>query len=285
MADPGFCPSCNQLLEFHHIGESVLHFRKCVHCDGVWLDRENLAPLTRWFASASAYEHTPLYGNTEKSAFGLTEGSLLDGLLGLFTDDNPVRRFPWVTVALILVNVMMSAWSLFFKEQAKSLYLVPGEARFALQTFLTSMFMHADIFHLVGNMYCLWVFGDNIEDRLGRWKYLLLYLATGVCADLLYIALTTQPNIPTLGASGAISGIMGAYLVLYPGAKIRINDTFFLRGFEYSMPAWLYLGILFFGFQVFYAWVNIPGVAWFAHIGGFAAGFVSVFFLRQLNAL
>jgi len=283
--EPGFCPRCNQLLEFHPIGQSDLYFRKCMNCKGVWVDRRNLSPLTRWFASASAYEQSPLYGGGNKSVFDLQEGSLTAGLLDLFSDDNPVRHFPWATLILVLLNTAIFVWSFFFKEQAAVLYLVPSEAAFALHTFLTSMFMHGDIFHLIGNMYCLWVFGDNIEDRLGKWKYLLLYLGTGICADLLYVATTTQPDIPTLGASGAVSGVMGAYLVLYPGAKIRINDTFFLRAFEYTMPAWLYIGVLFFGFQILYAWLNIPGVAWFAHIGGFAAGFASAFFMRMLNML
>ncbi len=285
LTEAGFCPKCNQLLEFNYIGKSALHFQKCVNCGGIWLDRRNLQPLAQWSASASAHEMMPLYGRVKNSSFDIGRGSFVAGLLGLFADDNPVRNFPWATLVLVLVNTIIFIGSLAFKEAARALYLIPSELYKAPYTIITSMFMHADIFHLFGNMYCLWVFGDNIEDRLGKVKYLLLYLGSGICADIVYIITTTSPTIPTLGASGAVSGIMGAYLALYPGARININDMIFFRPIEYSLPAWFYIGVLFFGLQILWAWLDIPGVAWFAHLGGIATGFVTLLVLRRFNML
>jgi len=285
LTEAGFCPKCNQLLEFHHIGNSALHFQKCVNCNGIWLDRSNLQPLAQWSASASALEKTQLFGRTKNLSFDIKGGSLAAGLLGIFMDDNPVRNFPWATLVLVLINTILFFGSLAFMESAAAWYLIPNQLANAPHTLITSMFMHANFFHLLGNMYCLWVFGDNIEDRLGIGKYILIYLGSGICGDIVYVITTTNPSIPTLGASGAVSGIMGAYLALYPGARIHVNGMIYFRPIEYSLPAWFYIGILFFGFQILWAWLNIPGVAWFAHIGGVAAGFATLLILCRFNML
>jgi membrane associated rhomboid family serine protease len=228
---------------------------------------------------------TPLWGRIKNSSLNIRGGSFVAGLLGIFTDDNPVRNFPRSTMALVLINTIIFFGSLVFKEAAAGFYLIPSELYKAPYTIITSMFMHANIFHLFGNMYCLWVFGDNIEDRLGKVKYLSIYLGTGICADIVYIITTANPSIPTLGASGAVSGIMGAYLALYPGARIDVSDIIYFRPIKYSMPTWFYIGILFFGFQILWAALDIPGVVWFAHIGGLAAGFVTLLVIRRLNML
>lgn len=285
LTEAGFCPRCNQLLEFTYIGKSALHFQKCVNCSGIWLDRRNLQPVARWSATASAIELTPLYGRMENSSFGVAEGSFVAGLLGVFVDDNPVRNFPWATLTLVLANTIIYLGSLAFREGASAFYLVPNDLAEAPYTLLTSMFMHASVFHLLGNMYCLWVFGDNVEDRLGTVKYLLIYFGSGICGDIAHVITTKDPSIPALGASGAVSGIMGAYLALYPGTRIHCSDMVFFRPIEFSVPAWFYIGFLFFGLQVFWAWLDVPGVAWFAHLGGLAAGFVTVLALRRFNML
>jgi membrane associated rhomboid family serine protease len=285
LTEAGFCPKCNQLLEFKYIGKSALHFQKCVNCGGIWLDRRNLQPLALWSASASAYEMTPLWGHIKNSPFDVRGGSFVAGLLAIFTDNNPIRNFPRTTMALVFVNTIIFFGSLVFKEAAAAFYLIPSELYKAPYTIITSMFMHADIFHLFGNMYCLWVFGDNIEDRLGKVKYLSIYLGTGICATIVYIITATNPNIPTLGASGAVSGVMGAYLALYPGARIDISGIIYFRPIKYSLPAWFYIGILFFGLQILWASLDMPGVAWFAHIGGLVAGFATLLVIRRLNKL
>lgn len=149
--------------------------------------------------------------------------------------------------------------------QAKNLY-----------TLFTSMFLHADIFHIGGNMLFLYVFGDNVEDAFGHFRYLLFYLICGLAADFTHIlSLTTSAElaIPTLGASGAISGVMGAYIVLYPRARIRtLILAFFIA--VVSIPAVFFLGFWFL-LQLLYSWLDMSGgIAYWAHIGGFVAGMI-----------
>jgi len=143
-----------------------------------------------------------------------------------------------------------------------------------LHTLFTSMFLHADIFHIGGNMLYLYIFGDNIEDFLGHLRFLLFYFVCGLVADLahiLSIASTAGLQIPTLGASGAISGVMGAYILLYPRSRIQtLVLTFVIT--VVSVPAVFFLGFWFI-LQLLYTWLGIGGnVAYGAHIGGFIAG-------------
>lgn len=141
-------------------------------------------------------------------------------------------------------------------------------------TFFTCMFLHGGLLHLFGNLWSLWIFGDNIEDRFGHVGYVLVYLLSGLAAGLLHFA--TQPNspIPTIGASGAIAGVMGAYLVLYGHAQVLAAIPLGpIIQFAY-IPAWIFL-IVWFGLQVFsglFHDVGSEGVAWWAHVGGFLAG-------------
>src|SRR5580704_9312579 len=145
---------------------------------------------------------------------------------------------------------------------------------------LTSMFLHASWLHLIGNMWFLWIFGDNIEDYLGHFTYLLFYLVSGVAAALAYIALDAGSNVPTVGASGAIAGVMGAYFVLYPRARVL---TWFPPFFIFHLPAWVMLGY-WFVYQFLSGTAtslgadnqNMGGVAFWAHVGGFIAGIVLI---------
>ncbi len=145
--------------------------------------------------------------------------------------------------------------------------------------------MHANIFHLIGNMYFLWVFGDNIEDRIGPLKYMLLYLTCGIVANFSHALATNNPEIPALGASGAVSGILGAYLLLYPKARVSIFTLLWFQPHTFTFPVWFYLGVWFFGQQ----WLNIAmdtsGVAWYAHIGGFIFGFLTLLLMKKLRRL
>ncbi len=140
----------------------------------------------------------------------------------------------------------------------------------AALTLLTSMFLHGGLFHLLGNMLYLWIFGNNIEDRLGPFRFTLFYLASGVAAALTHILAQPGSRVPMIGASGAIAGVLGAYAVLFPHARVR---TFVFLVFYIdvvSVPAGLVLGIWFLA-QVLNVGMG-GGVAWFAHIGGFLAG-------------
>ncbi len=209
-------------------------------------------------------------------------------------DENRPTTRPFVNYGLLLVNV--AVFFLFFLQGTRTLwtgivffgatpiYIVNGER---LWTLLTSMFMHADIMHLLGNMVYLWVFGDNIEDALGHIKYLLFYLLGGLAASLTHIAslFATLPSlgyvglrVPSVGASGAISAVLGAYMLLYPRARIRTLVVYIFIHII-SVPAYYYLGFWFL-YQLMmgvFSLTGLPsGVAFWAHIGGFTAGLVTV---------
>lgn len=150
----------------------------------------------------------------------------------------------------------------------------------ALITIFTSMFMHSGLWHLVGNMWVLFIFGDNVEDYLGHFSYLIFYLASGICAMLLHTLLNLQSPIPAVGASGAIAGVMGAYFILFPSARVLVPVFFFI---PIWLPAWIVLGYWILtqflsgaATSIAYSNQSGGGIAFWAHVGGFAAGLVMV---------
>ncbi len=214
-------------------------------------------------------------------------------------DDRHLSRPAYVSITFLVLNVVLflyhhtdevftNGWSLVPREIVTGTDLV---GRFSIKdqyvlnlyegptsvyfTFLSSMFMHGGWAHLGGNMLYLWIFGDNVEHRFGHVKFLLFYLISGVVASIAQIAIAPQSVIPTLGASGAISGIMGAYLVLFP--RNRVNAVFFIR--IISVPAIVVLG-MWGAMQIYGGWGTHQsagesgGVAYAAHIGGFIAGLI-----------
>jgi len=187
-------------------------------------------------------------------------------------DENPTSRLPVWTLFLITVNVAVFIYSAFSQPGLQSFILrygaVPHEiARLSSpQTLLTSMFFHASLFHLLGNMLYLWVFGNNVEDFLGPVRFPLFYLGSGCAAGLLQVAFSPGSRMPMVGASGAIAGILGAYWVLFPRA--RVMTLIFIA--LVPLPAGFVLGVWFLA-QLLNVGMG-GGVAWFAHIGGFLAG-------------
>lgn len=150
--------------------------------------------------------------------------------------------------------------------------IVDGQDYFTL---FTNMFLHAGWMHLIGNMVFLWIFGDNIEATIGNIKFLLFYLAGGIAASIIHVALNTHSNIPSIGASGAISAVMGTYLIMFPSSRVKVLVIYFFRSFY--LPAIVFLGFwialqLYNGFSALGADQNTGGVAHWAHIGGFAFG-------------
>lgn len=141
---------------------------------------------------------------------------------------------------------------------------------------LSSMFVHGSLGHLLGNLWFLWVFGPALEGRMGSWRYLWLYLLSGVVAALAQALFTPDPSLPMVGASGAISGVTGGYLVLFPGAHVL---TWLFLFFWVWLPATLYLGY-WAAIQLINALLGLPGVAWWAHLGGFMAGMLLTRWLR-----
>ncbi|VDC33313.1 rhomboid family intramembrane serine protease [Pseudogemmobacter humi] len=197
-------------------------------------------------------------------------------------DHNPSGRLPFVTIALIVANVLVflayfpGASELWLMRFYYNWGLVPDSALslHRAETLLTHMFLHGGWMHLIGNMLFLWIFGDNLEEEMGHFRFLLFYLATGLAAAALQILPDPGSKVPMVGASGAIAGVMGAYLLLYPRAKVDVLLIFVIFFRIFTLPAWIVLGV-WFGIQLF-SGLTTPtaegGVAWFAHIGGFLAG-------------
>jgi membrane associated rhomboid family serine protease len=198
-------------------------------------------------------------------------------------DHNPSGRTPYVTFALMAANILIFlSYGMAEISTVNAVYyewaMIPARISFGegCYTFVTSMFLHGGWMHLAGNMLFLWIFGDNIEDEMGHIPYLIFYLATGVLAGLVQYLTATQSGVPTVGASGAIAGVMGGYLLLYPKAKIDILLILIVFFRIFPIPAWIML-MVWFAMQFFGGWGADPdtgGVAYWAHAGGFVAGII-----------
>jgi membrane associated rhomboid family serine protease len=196
------------------------------------------------------------------------------------SDVIPSRTTPVVTISLIILNALAFLYELQLDEPQLQVLvhyfgLIPSD--FSWPTVLTSMFLHGGWLHFLGNMLYLWIFGDNVEDRLGHANYLLFYLLCGAVAALGQVAIHPDSTVPMVGASGAIAGVMGAYFVLYPRSRVltAVFIVFFMDLIE--IPAIFFLGIWFM-MQLFSGVGSIGldaadgGVAFWAHVAGFAAG-------------
>ena len=190
----------------------------------------------------------------------------------------PSRTTPYITITIIALNALAWLFELSLPHQAVNEFIavygvVP--AAFSAPTLITSMFLHGGWSHVLGNMWYLWIFGDNVEDRFGHAGFLAFYLAGGVTSAVMHVAIYPGSPIPTVGASGAIAGVLGAYAVLYPRARVvtLVPIVFFLQ--IVSLPALLVLG-LWFVFQFFSGAFALGGagggVAWWAHVWGFIFG-------------
>ncbi|HWP82066.1 MAG TPA: rhomboid family intramembrane serine protease [Bacteroidota bacterium] len=209
-------------------------------------------------------------------------------------DKNPTHRTPIVNIAIIVANVAAFVYEVSLGPQLESFFfqygVVPRVFLDSLDSFeivpgsiiplFTSMFLHGGWLHLGGNMLYLWIFGDNVEDKLGHGRYFLFYICCGIAASLLHIILDPTSTIPTVGASGAISGILGGYLLMFPGARVVTVIPIFMFMQVAELPALLVLGFWFI-IQFFngllslgYHTAGMGGVAWWAHIGGFIAGLI-----------
>lgn len=200
-------------------------------------------------------------------------------------DLNPSQRFAFVNLFIILLCTLVWIYEITLPPQLLEAFIytygfVPAEFIHRPWTLITHMFLHGGWMHIIGNMLYLWVFGDNVEDRLGHFKYVIFYLISGISAALLQAAVAFSfgnPNIPLIGASGAIAGVLGAYMYYFPTAKVFgfIPVGIFLLPVEW--PAAVFIGFWFL-FQILNGILFLPfaamgGVAWFAHIGGFIVGY------------
>jgi membrane associated rhomboid family serine protease len=209
-----------------------------------------------------------------------------------YKDDNPTRTFPFVTIAIICLNVFIFALQIMSEESGRDLVYSYGAIPYnilnfhtrqpipAVLTIFTSMFMHGGLLHIAGNMLYFWIFGDNIEDRLGHLRFAFFYLFCGTVAAYSNALMSSQSHVPMIGASGAISGILGAYALLFPTSRVH---TLIFLGFFVTVvriPALIVIG--------FWAIIQLVsgllsegvvgqgGIAWFAHVGGFLAGLLTI---------
>ncbi|WP_375255404.1 rhomboid family intramembrane serine protease [Yoonia sp.] len=200
-------------------------------------------------------------------------------------DHNPSERTPYITLSLIALNTAVFlgglallqtdyALSLFYYDYALLPFRISGGENYS--ALVTSVFLHGGVLHLAGNMLFLWIFGDNLEDEMGHIPFLIFYLLCGIGASLAQVVTDPLSQIPTVGASGAIAGVMGGYLLLYPKAKVDIFIFFVVFFRIFPIPAWIMLG-LWFAIQLFNG-INVEpslgGVAYWAHAGGFVIGFL-----------
>jgi len=203
-------------------------------------------------------------------------------------DTQPSYSKPIVTVVLIVINILVFLFEFSLDPYSQNLFiatwgLVPDRFHFA--NILTSMFLHGGWMHVLGNMWFLWIFGDNIEDILGHGKYLLFYLACGIAAALTQVAFSPGSRVPMVGASGAIAGVMGAYMVKFPHSRIN-TLIFYIFITTIEVPAWVML-IYWFFIQLVsgvgsigYSQVSQGGTAFLAHVGGFVGGIGLIYVMR-----
>jgi len=206
----------------------------------------------------------------------------------------PRRTVPLVTWGLIAVNTLVFLFEIALPQPQRELFfhylgLIParitdpewaklhGFPPGAYLTFFTHLFLHGGWVHFLGNMWTLWIFGDNVEDRLGHVRFLFFYLFCGIAAALVHIYIHPLSTVPTIGASGAISGVLGAYFVMFPLARVIVMVPIFIIPFFFEIPAIVYLGYWYL-IQIFSGTLSLAlpgevgGVAWWAHVGGFLAG-------------
>ncbi len=216
-------------------------------------------------------------------------------------DDNPIREAPVVTYGLLGMCIGAFLWQLGQNPDVVALQygMIPavlfGHAHLAPRiaaippwaTLFTSMFLHGGWLHLGGNLLFLWSFGNNVEDLLGRARYLLLYFSSGVAAALIQAAADPLSQVPMIGASGAIAGVLGGYLLIYPHANVHCFVWIVIFFWIITVPAWVLLG-LWFAMQVLSGLAsgqNEPGVAFWAHVGGFVSGVVIMLLLRPRRVM
>ena len=203
----------------------------------------------------------------------------------------PSRTTPFITVTIIALNALAWLYELAMPREALSSFLqlygvVPGD--FRVVTLFSSMFLHGSWSHVIGNMWYLWIFGDNVEDRLGHGRFIVFYLLCGMAAAIGQIAMDSTSLLPTIGASGAIAGVMGAYFVLYPRSRVLTLIPLFVFWEIIELPATILLGFWFL-MQLFSAGAiavtasthGSGGVAFAAHVVGFLAGVGGVFVFRR----
>ena len=217
-------------------------------------------------------------------------------------DTIPSRTYPFINILIIIINVLVFLYQLSLGSKLDKfifsfgiipvkfyyiLYNQPYNIFQILVPLISSIFLHGGWIHIIGNMLYLWIFGDNVEDRMGHFRYLVFYITCGIAASFTHLYFNPASGVPTIGASGAIAGVMGAYFILFPRSRVitLVPIFFFLQVIE--IPAFFFLGFWFLmqffsgSLSLSASGQNIGGIAWWAHIGGFVCGIILVFFFRK----
>lgn len=301
------CPCCSKSMTEVVVSTQTpdVTLDVCCACQFVWFDATEYEQLPPLPAPASEYEGLSAKSREQLAMFKLeqlakeAQGSdwgtdppeewwqVLASILGMPVeyDVEPLTRLPWMTWGLIVLISLVSVLAFFDLERVVNRYgLIPAEIeRYGGLTLITSFFLHAGIFHLVSNMYFLLIFGDNVEEYLGRWRFVLLLLAATVAGDLLHAAAYPQSDIPCIGASGGISGVLACYCLAFPRAGLGILFRRFAHFRWIRMPAyaalilWTLLQLLGTYMQIH----NISSVSALAHLGGAAMGVVFWLMFRR----
>ena len=210
-----------------------------------------------------------------------------------YKDDNPRVLFPFVTFGIIVLNVLIFLGQFWISGNdpgiGKSLVYMYGfvPAEFNPLTIFTSMFMHGGFAHIIGNMWFLYIFGDNVESILGHVKYFIFYLACGIGAALAQFFVEPASQVPMIGASGAVAGVLGAYMIRFPKARVHVLAVIIIFITTFVVPAQIVLGLWFLmqlsGGLGSLGVDTTGGVAWFAHIGGFIIGITSLKYFQNFQ--
>lgn len=300
------CPRCQTSLnEFNYAYNSNTYLDRCPKCGGIWADSGEIQQLADYKIKAkekeemdrnflkSFQEHErelAMWRDIRDLGSGLSRSGFramfLPKIILPLSDINPVRIFPKVTFSIIGLNILIFFGMLIFVKDISGFFqqfgLIPVRVlgKEGLFTPISSMFLHAGFLHLFFNMFFFWIFGDNIEEWLGAARFIVFYLIIGLLAGGAYILTYTNSAIPCVGASGAISGIMGGYFILFPQARIRM----FCIDRVIALPAFFYLGswiLLQTIWATIYRSSGVSDIAWTAHIAGFLGGLIIMLFLKK----
>lgn len=306
------CPVCRVPLdEGRYASDSKISVKRCERCEGIWLSSDEvlrfadfvrvgkaLAPHVKEIAKGQR-EMIAASQNFDNAAGAVNKHLTLMqrltmqryfrhgyGVILPVYDENSRDTFPWVTSSLIAINIFIFLLVGYDSSIWRTLGIVPSEVwkNGSLITLLSSQYLHSGIFHLLGNCFFLWIFGDNVEDKLGPLKFFFLYTVLGVISGLTYALLNPFSDIPAIGASGAISGIFGAYFVLFP--KSVIHTLIFGQIFRLHIAIYLIVWIL---LNLLDGWKSaawgIMGNAWEVHLAGLGTGIGLMFFLKRPRKL
>jgi len=288
------CPKCNLTLKrFNYSGDSNVFLDKCPECGGIWADGKEIYQVASYLkedpeTTAVGRRLAEIVKATNPEPLADDKNSIpvyfmfLPRIIIPFADDTPRQRLPIVTISLIGLCVLAFLGQMFLVRDPESFLQVFGfvPANFFSIGLISSMLLHGSILHLGFNMLFLWLFGDNVEDKFGRLGYVWFCLGAGLFASLMHGIFSLNSTTPTIGASGFISGVMGAYLVFYPSANVKMFC--FYRIIE--VPVIVYFSC-WFAMQIISAFLSADGsaggVAWYAHIGGFLFGVVAAFIEKR----